>query len=159
MTANITDIFRAGLVRRWHCNPDLAHTVDRIDGHGARVARLLIALHPKITVALLEAALEHDDGESVTGDVKAPTKKAHPVFAAMLNEFEQETRIVLWGYDAIANLNSSELLWLKFADQLDPYMWALHYTPHVLTGDDWPEARVWLLETAEALSADIEGVI
>lgn len=39
MTANITDIFRAGLVRRWHCNPDLAHTVDRIDGHGARVAR------------------------------------------------------------------------------------------------------------------------
>ena len=157
MTANITDIFRAGLVRRWHCNPDLAHTVDRIDGHGARVARIIIELNPQPSLGLITEALRHDDGESVTGDVKAPTKDAHPVFSEMLAEIEQEARVALWcGY---YRLTKSETAWLKFADRLDAYMWAQHHAPHVLTGDDWPDARVWLLEAAEALGVDIEGVI
>ena len=159
MTANITDIFRAGLVRRWHCNPDLAHTVDRIDGHGARVARIIIALHPEPSFGLIEGGLSHDDGEWISGDVNRTTKASRPVFSQMLGEIEQESRILLWGYDATADLSSSERLWLKFADRLDAYMWAQHHAPHVLTGDDWPDARVWLLETAEALGADIEGVI
>ena len=38
---NINSIFRAGFVRRWHSNPDLCHTADRIDGHSARVARIM----------------------------------------------------------------------------------------------------------------------
>ena len=28
---NLTSIFRAGFVRRWHSNADLCHTVDRDD--------------------------------------------------------------------------------------------------------------------------------
>ena len=159
MTANITDIFRAGLVRRWHCNPDLAHTVDRIDGHGARVARIIIALNPQPALKLIDAALTHDDGESVTGDVSRTTKALHPVFSALLEKMEKAARISLWGYDATAELAPSECLWLKFADRLDAYMWAQHHAPHVLTSDDWPDARVWLLETAEALGVNIERVI
>jgi len=59
--------FRASFVRRWHTNPDLAHTVDTLAGHGGRVARIILKLWPDASPALLKWALVHDDGESVVG--------------------------------------------------------------------------------------------
>lgn len=144
-------IFRAGFVRRWHTSPDLAHTCDRIDGHSARVARIILALHPDPSVDLLRTALIHDDGESVAGDVKAPTKDAFPVIAHALAEMEVQASVALWGsvaYDDDPQPHGRE--WLKFADRLDAYMWAQHHAPHVMGRDGWPEAREWL--EAQAIS-------
>lgn len=149
-------IFRAGFVRRWHTNPDLAHTVDRIDGHGARVARIIIALHPGPDVALLKAALIHDDGESAVGDVKAPTKDKFRVIADALDELEYIASAELWGHWQ-EDLSPNDAAWLKFADRLDAYMWAAHHAPHVLDGDGWPEAREWLCEQAVALDCVTVG--
>ena len=142
--------FRAGFVRRWHTNPDLAHTNDRIDGHSARVARIVLMLHPNPSVALIRECLIHDDGESVVGDVKAPTKDANPKWAADLASMEMDARSRLWGRSEKANCTDLDYRWLKFADRLDAYMWAKHHAPHVLSGDGWPRALEWLEATATA---------
>ena len=139
---SLTKAFRAGFVRRWHTNPDLAHTNDRIDGHAGRVARIILMLHPSPSLALIRAALIHDDGESVVGDVKAPTKDAFPVIADALEEMEVQAVWDIWGSGPL--LSSDDLAWLKFADRLDAYMWAAHHAPHVMGGDGWPEAWGWI---------------
>jgi hypothetical protein len=150
MTERMTAAFRAGFVRRWHCNPELSHTADRIDGHSGRVARIVLMLHPDPTVRLLKAALIHDDGESVIGDVKAPSKDANPQMALWLSEAETAAREGIWGDDDA--LTESEHDWLKFADRLDAYMWANFHAPHVMGDDGWPDAREWLLGQAYILN-------
>jgi len=141
-------IFRAGFVRRWHTNPDLAHTCDRIDGHSARVARIIIALHPDPSLALVKAALIHDDGESVTGDVPMTAKRGR--LKTELDATEGAAARDLWG-DALPMLSGDDHAWLRFADRLDAYMWAEHHAHHVLDRDGWPEARVWLENAADRL--------
>lgn len=141
-------IFLAGFVRRWHANPDLAHTVDRIDGHSARVARIILALHPDPTVALLKAALTHDDGEIVTGDVPWGAKQ-NPDLKSALNVAEFNARNDLWPVD---KCTADDHRWINFADRLDAYMWASHHAPHVLHRDGWPEAKDWLQDEANVLA-------
>jgi len=144
--------FRAGFVRRWHTNPELAHTNDRIDGHAGRVARIILMIHPKPTVDLIRAALIHDDGESVVGDVKAPTKDKYPVIADAIAELEYFATCEIWGVDlTYFDQTGMDEKWLKFADRLDAYMWAQHHAPSVLSGGGWPEARAWLEGQAIAL--------
>jgi len=162
-------IFRAGAVRRWHTNPDLAHTCDRIDGHSARVARIILALHPEPSTDLLRAALIHDDGESVVGDIPAPAKMAMDTRYGQLGEHlrdvEDEAIEALWGRSwftaefVIRGMN--EVAWLKFADRLDAFMWAAHHAPHVMDGDGWPEARQWLISQSHALgcAAQVERIM
>lgn len=131
-------IFRAGFVRRWHTNPDLAHTCDRIDGHSARVARIILALHPRPTVEILRAALIHDDGESAVGDIPAPIKTGR--LRAELNHAEGRAARAIWS-DDMPLMQGSDLAWLHFADRLDAYQWASHHAPQAMHRDGWPEAR------------------
>lgn len=133
------EIFRTGLTRRWHRNPDVCHTNDPIGGHAGRVARLIALLHPYPTRYLLIAALAHDDGEGVVGDVAKPDKDSDPDFAEAVERRESKARSALWGGDPLDNLDAHEMRWLKFADRLDALQWAQHYTPHALRGDGWPE--------------------
>jgi len=153
---NLTSIFRAGFVRRWHSNPDLCHTVDRIDGHSARVARIILALHPSPSVALIRAALTHDDGESVTGDMSAVMKQQNPVIASILALAEGVARRALWGHEP--DLSDRDRNWLKFADRLDAYMWAAHHAPHIMDRDGWPELLAWINETADVLGVDMKEI-
>ena len=153
---NLRNIFRAGFVRRWHSNPDLCHTVDRIDGHSARVARIILALHPSPSVALIRAALTHDDGESVTGDMSAVCKHGNPQLLSLLARVEYIARTDLWGLDP--NLVLADIQWLKFADRLDAYMWAAHHAPHIMDRDGWPELLTWINETAELLGVDMKEI-
>lgn len=152
---NLLKAFRAGLVARWHTNPELAHTNDRIDGHSGRVARIILMLHPDPSVALLRAALIHDDGEHAVGDVKAPCKDEFPDFAAALGEIEAHARADIWGLQEVfSDLSPEDRQWLKFADRLDAYMWAAHHAPQVMNGDGWPEACMWLCDEGQALGAE-----
>jgi len=146
-TGYLARIFHAGCVVRWHTNPWLSHTDDRIDGHSARVARLILAMHPDPSFDLIKAALTHDDGESVTGDVPATAKNSR--FGYELRLEEERARTELWGDDPA--LTYDEHLWLSFADKLDAYMWAQHHAPHVLRDYDWQEARDVLIGKAERL--------
>ena len=152
-------IFRAGAVLRWHTNPELSTTQDRVDGHSARVARIILALHPNPSVSLLRAALVHDDGEHAVGDVRAPAKDDSGEMTRLLDKLEATAREQLWG--TTIPLWDSQKLWLHFADRLDAYMWASHHAPHVLDGDGWPKARVRLLKWATALDciAEVEPLL
>jgi len=143
----LINIFRAGFVRRWHTNPDLAHTCDRIDGHSARVARFILALHPGPSVALIEAALTHDDGESVVGDMPYSAKTGQ--LGVDLRHAEGRATSALWGSSPL--MQGDDMRWLNFADRLDAYMWAAHHAPHVMDKDGWPEVREWLLAEAREL--------
>jgi len=153
---NLTSIFRAGFVRRWHSNPDLCHTVDRIDGHSARVARIILALHPSPSVALIRAALTHDDGESVTGDMGAVCKYGNPQLLSLLARVEYIARTDLWGLDP--NLVLADIQWLKFADRLDAYMWAAHHAPHIMDRDGWQKSLTWINEAADVLGVDMKEI-
>lgn len=155
--ADILAIFRAGFVRRWHTHPDLAHTCDRIDGHSARVARIILALHPDPSRDLIKAALIHDDGESVVGDMPYGGKAGR--LGAEYCHAEGRAVRSLWG--AAPMLSGDDAIWLQFADRLDAYMWAAHHAPHVMNGDGWPEARAWLIGKSHGLGCggDIEGLL
>ena len=77
----LTALYNAGAVRRWHTNPHMAHVVDTIDGHSGRVAKMILLLHPAPSMALIRAALTHDDGEYAVGDIPGPAKSALPTEA------------------------------------------------------------------------------
>ena len=148
---SVNGIYRAGLTRRWHSNPDLCHVTDSVAEHSGRCARLLCALHPRPSAALLRAALTHDDGEAAPGpgDVSGPVKRAYPELSARLDKLEAAARVSLWGPDP--DLTTEDRVWLAFVDRLDAYIVARHYAPHILDRDGWPEARVWLDDMAEVL--------
>lgn len=144
MTSRIERIFHAGLTHRWHTNPHLAGTTDRLDGHQGRVARLALALFPDASRELLIAALTHDDGESVTGDIPATTGKSIDQLFA-----EKSSRAGIWG--APLKISYRDERRLNFCDKLDAAMWMLHFAPDCADQDFWKEALIWIDVEAEAL--------
>ena len=145
--------FRAGRVRRWHTNPWLCHTVDTVADHGARCKHIIKGRYPAASQELLHMATIHDFGEYVTGDVGGPTKDAHPELRAMLERIEKEAREAIFGPDP--ELSAIEQRWLKFADRLDPYIWARHHRAP-MDRDGWPAAMCWLYGESCALGVDAE---
>lgn len=150
---DLTAVFAAGRVRRWHTNPELSWTDDYLDGHQGRVARIVMALWPDASGRLVRAALTHDDGEAGIGDLAQPAKEfldwANPECLSTLEFIERDNRIVIWGSDPeLANHESRRL---KLADRLDAYMWAKHKAPHILSRDDWREAAEWIRAEADRL--------
>lgn len=149
--ADLWPIFRAGRTYRWHANADLCDSVDPVDGHAARVARIILALHPAPSIDLITAALTHDDGEQGVGDMTGPAKRDNLVLAEALARAERRARRALWHGDPAALETSLDQLWLDFADGLDAYMWAAWHRPAVLERGDWRAMRRWLEETALSL--------
>ena len=153
-SCNAIRAWRAGRVRRWHSNADMADTVETVDGHQARVARLVLALSPLASRNLLRAALTHDDGEHASGDVSGPIKRQHPALADELRHIEDVARQSIWGSDA--TLTAHEQLLLDVCDKLDAYLWVRHHRPEHLSGHGWPEARQRLQADAIALGLTAE---
>ena len=52
-------ILSGGYCTRWHANADLAHIRETLAEHHARVAQIILALHPAPSLALIDAALHH----------------------------------------------------------------------------------------------------
>ena len=145
----ITALYNAGAVRRWHTNPHMAHVVDTIDGHSGRVAKLILLLHPAPTMALLRAALTHDDGEHAVGDIPGPAKAEMPPAARdALDAIETAARAAIWGPAPV--LTDREALWLRYADRLDAYITA-ERAGAPMDRDGWPDALGWIAATAAEL--------
>ena len=145
---NINRIFMAGLTIRWHTNPHLAQTCDRIDGHQGRVARLAIAIWPDASRDLLIAALTHDDGESVTGDIPYQRGKTTDQENA-----ETAARITIWNRRH-PMLSSEDAARLRFCDRLDAAMWMLHHAPQCKRQSDWQDALTWIDHEAKRLGVE-----
>lgn len=141
----IHPIYRSGSVTRWHTNPDVpAQTL--ADHHG-RVAQIILFFWPNSPPALLYAALHHDCGELIVGDVPSPTKKARPDLDRALSAAEAMACASM-GVEAIDQNNDR----LRFADRLEAYTYVA-LTRHELLGQSqWVKAMAELGKTADALN-------
>ena len=140
--------YDAGRCRRWHSNPALAHINDRLDGHHGRCGLLVMLLWPDHSHDLLQAAITHDLGECVTGDLSATFKRARPDIAKAAYCLETDY-LHKWGLLFI--LSEQDAARLKLVDRLDAYLTAKHHAPHEMAGDGWPDARRWLYQEQERL--------
>jgi 5'-deoxynucleotidase YfbR-like HD superfamily hydrolase len=107
-------ISRGSVVRRFHQHPQLVDDTDGRHSHGvACLAALLCEGAPSAN--LLMAALFHDLGEQIAGDVPAPTKR-HIRATFDLDLYEAHILRVK-GFEV--TLEEAELRTLKLADALD----------------------------------------
>lgn len=145
LAVDLAAIFGAGRTRRWHANAWLSDTVDPVEAHAGRVARIIVALHPAPSALLLAAALVHDDGENGQtgiGDMPGPVKeRLDPEVREALEIAEGAALVQLWrGTSAFRGmpLCARDERWLAFADRLDRLMWSAWHRPGLLSQGDWP---------------------
>lgn len=114
---NLTHLYVAGQVQRWHQNPTMAATGQTLADHQGRCVQLLLMLKPDASPALIRAVAFHDVGEFVAGDLSGPFKEAEPVIAGQHASFEARARMEICGDDP--NLTAEERDWLKLVDRLE----------------------------------------
>lgn len=95
---------------------------------------------------MLYAALHHDCGELITGDVPSPTKDANPALKAALSQAEADARLSI-GITAFV----ADFPMLRFADRLEAYTYVALHCHHLLGQPEWVRALVELGEMADAL--------
>jgi hypothetical protein len=130
--------WRAGLVRRWHANPDMADTQDTVHRHQGGVASLAMLLWPTAH-GVHRAAIIHDLGEVAVGDIPGPIKEQNPDFAEIASRLEAEARKAMGVPDV--DLSSWDKWALELVDRLDAYLWTHAKNPQLLDRPDWQEAR------------------
>lgn len=149
---DLTAILRGGYCTRWHANPDLANIRETLAEHHARVAQIILALHPSPSLALIDAALHHDAGEAIVGDLPWPFKRDNPAISAGHAAAEQAA------CEAIGltfKLWPDDTKWLKFADRLAAYQHVRHVAPAVLAQVEWINAYVDILNDAKDLGVSL----
>lgn len=149
-----TELWLSGRVMRWHTNPRMAGTGDRLDGHHARVAQIILEHHPDPSVALLRAALTHDVGEMILGDLPGDMKRDMPDLAARHRLEEIIARDAIAG--TFPDLSESNQTWLRWADRLDAYLWAQHHGMD-MTAKEWRLALEEIARLEAMLDSDDGG--
>lgn len=140
----------AGSTHRWHTNPVFAATGDRVDGHSARVAILILQFKPGACAALLRAAIIHDLGESAVGDMASPIKRNHPDLYAQLERIEADALSAM-GLGGLG-LHPFDRALLKLCDGLDAYLWARSHRPdYVAAHPEWRAMFARLRRDARSL--------
>lgn len=145
---SIHPIYQSGGVTRWHARPEVTATQTLADHHG-RVAQIMLYFWPNVRRELIYAALHHDCGELVVGDVPYPAKQAMPDLAKMLGDVEEQARADMGVTPA--DITSGEYRMLKFCDRLEAYTFIAMHHPHLLSNADWIEDRAHIDDTAEKL--------
>lgn len=131
---DILAIWRATFTRRWHRHADLADIADPISGHQGRVALLAVVLFPNAH-ALHRAAIMHDMGEAVVGDVPNPVKERNPALKAELDRIEAIAMAKMGLPEC--DLNAHELKMLRLCDKLDAILWARHHRYALMSEPGW----------------------
>lgn len=156
---NAAAIYRSGSVRRWHANPDLAHTGQTLADHHGRCVQLLLALCPEeeLSLDLIVAVAHHDVAERWVGDLPWPFKAAFPEVAEAHAAAEAAILVIEAGVDF--SIDPREVRWLKLVDRLDAYLYAATHAPHVVAGADWAEAREEIVRAAWGLGPNVAPVV
>jgi len=144
----IHPIYQAGGVTRWHARPEVTAPQTDADHHG-RVAQIMLYFWPNVRRELIYAALHHDCGELVTGDVPYAVKQARPELAKMLDAVEEQARDDM-GVMKI-EMTPGEYLMLKFCDRLEAYTFIAMHHPHLLSNAEWIEGKARIDDTAKKL--------
>lgn len=143
--------YRAGKVRRWHTHHSMTQTVA---DHSHGVALIIINEHPNPSTNLLKAAIVHDLGEWLSGDLPSYGKVANPKLKEVAGAAEAS------GLDhlglAMPDLNKEEKLWLKYADLKELYLFAMMHAKgpdDIADHVDLIEVKFQLKEVAQKLEA------
>lgn len=141
-------VYHATMVRRWHTNAALSHTVDPVGYHSGRMAILALKLWPD-NVHLRDACLTHDLGEYASGDIPWGSD-AKPAADDVADRWSRENGLTHHWY-----CDDDVYSKLKFLDKLDAYLWARHHAPHVLQEKAWQDQRDWLECEGKQLGVDV----
>ena len=148
-----TPLWLSGRVMRWHTNPRMAGTGDRLDGHHARVAQIILQYHPDPSADLLRAALTHDAGEMIVADLPADFKREKPEIAARHYREEIAARDRIAG--EFPDLDDDDDAWLRYADRLDAFLWA-QFHGEDMRQLDWRLAREEIARLASMLGTIVD---
>ena len=143
------DVWKSGLVRRWHSNPDMAHTAQTNAQHQWGCAILALSLWPD-DHQLMIAALTHDVGEVGVGDVSAVAKLGSWALTDAINAAEKLS---------FERLDLPQPGWsrrLNLIDRLEAYLWTAQRAPQLLSGDGWPKAQHYILAEADRTDVFLE---
>ena len=150
MGRDLNEILRGGYCTRWHANPQMAHIRETLAEHHARVAQILLALHPSPSLSLIDAALHHDAGEPRVGDVPWPVKRDNPSLAALLDEIEAGARRAI---GCEAPLSAAATAGLTLAERVAGWMHVAQSLPGVLSEHEWQRDEAVVLDMARAVGA------
>jgi len=136
-------VWRSGFVRRWHANPDLAHTAQVNAQHQWGCAVLAMKLFPG-DYDLLKACLMHDCGEVDVGDVSGPVKEADPDLSRALRRAESMKMEEL-GIDYARRPE------LKLIDMLEAWLWVCKHDQRLIWRGEWLDQKDEIQRRAAAL--------
>jgi hypothetical protein len=138
----------SGFVRRWHVNAVMSRYDDYVCAHQGRCGQLVIDIFPDHSLNLLRAAVTHDMGEFVVGDLPAPFKRVGGAVVQQHAEIECRVRRA---YQVDFGLTDDDERRLKFIDGLDAYLFVCLREPREITRSGWPNVRLWLERVAHEL--------
>jgi len=133
---NTHDAYLAAMLRRWHANPHLSHTRQTIGHHGAAAAVIAHALWPG-DAEVLWACIAHDLGESATGDVPSPAKRANNTLAIELLIAEANALAAM----GVSYQPSDRL---DLVDRLEAYLWMMHHAAPQRLTPEWGKSLAWI---------------
>lgn len=153
---NILKAWNAGLVRRWHTQPELCDTIDYDSGHQQRCTIMLLLFWPDAPRWLIIMTLIHDQGECDAGDMAGPAKAKHPEVRGILQLIEDDSiREQGFPLDHLL-LTPEEQRKIKFVDYLDSYVWMLRNKSQLSRKVQWAQQLDHLFTEAEALGVEQE---
>ena len=143
------DLYKSGFVQRWHTHHVLARTGQTLGHHQWGVATIIAALHPCPSAALLMAAMWHDVGESVSGDMPFTAKRNNVALSYELGKIEHKAQSRLTQRNIV--IDDDDEAWLKMADRLEAYLYVQTVEPRLLDSDDWQECLDDIFAISEEL--------
>ena len=113
-----TVLYNAARTKRWHTHDMLKE--QNLADHQWGVALIVMTIMPG-RYNLLKAALTHDLGEAVTGDVPYTGKKMYPEIKRLTEQAEYEFAV---RYGTATSLTAEDAAILAWADMLEAYLHA-----------------------------------
>jgi 5'-deoxynucleotidase YfbR-like HD superfamily hydrolase len=162
--------YLAGAVRRWHTH----HAMQQTNADHAWGVALIIMLFyeeqemaepgnlptfkTEPSSALMQAAILHDAGEYITGDMPTTSKSRSPNLKAAMVDAE-ESALSEMGL-RMPRLTEREQLWLKFADSLEAWLFVRNRgnLSEVELADYFPAVGEKARECARELGLDMSKV-
>jgi hypothetical protein len=143
------ELYLSSFVQRWHTDLHLARLGQTLGHHQWGAATLIAVLHPNPSRDLLLAALTHDAGEVMTGDLPWDFKQSFPEVAEMVEEAGGVARDMM--INRRLDLSETDQKWIALADALEAWLYVAVNMPERLAQGDWQHARRWLEGQAFAL--------
>lgn len=149
----IHDIWRSGLVRRWHSNPDMADTCQTNGHHQWAVSVIALYLFGD-NLDLIKASLLHDVAEVGIGDVSGLAKRLSPELKTAIDEAESANAVAMG-----VEYETSDKL--KLCDMIEAYLWVRHHNPNILKGYGWPEQveEIFAISKRLGVFGEVSGIV